>query len=143
MKTYTNFNDYLNETTQLQSTQLLTESTGDNNLVTEFFFLARNCATQSHYLHLMTGSRSDHIALQLFYDGIVPLIDTFVESFGGKFGLMSKTLPTDIKYLTISEFRDWIETNRDKLTDCSELQNAIDEILTLCNTTQNQLENLK
>ena len=138
-----NFNDFLNENMRTKSKRILTEETGDNNIVTEFFFLARNCATQSHYLHLMTGSFAEHSALNEFYDGIIPLTDSFMEAFIGKFGKLSKTMPTDVEYLTVSELRDWIETNRDKLTDCSELQNIVDEIVSFCDSIIYKLENLK
>ena len=138
-----NFNDFLNENTKNKTKRMLTEETGDNDIVTEFFFLARNCATQSHYLHLMTDSFAEHTALNEFYDGVIPLIDSFMESFIGRFGKLSDTMPTDTEHLTISEFRGWVETNRDKLTDCSELQNIVDEIISFCDGIIYKLENLK
>lgn len=144
MKKIVDFTVFLSESLDKNTkSQFITESAGDNDLVTEFFFLARNSATQSHYLHLMTGSYAEHMALGEFYDAIIPLTDSFMESFIGKFGKLSKTMPTDTKYLTVSELRDWIETNRTKLTDCSELQNIIDEFISLCNSIQYKLENLK
>ena len=120
----------------------LAEQTGNNNLVTDFFLLARNSATYAHYLHLNSDSYAEHAFLDEYYKNIIALTDKFIESFIGKFGKLS-SMPTDAKYLSITEFRDWVETNRENITDAPELQSIVDEILVFCNAVAGKLENLK
>ncbi len=45
--------------------------------------------TQAHIFHLQTPSFAAHTALQLYYEGIVPLVDGFVESYQGKNGIIT------------------------------------------------------
>ncbi len=44
--------------------------------------------TQAHIFHLQTQSFAEHMALNVYYDGIVPLIDGIVESYQGKYGIV-------------------------------------------------------
>lgn len=43
---------------------------------------------QAHIYHLQTTSFAQHTALQLYYEGIIPLIDGLVESYQGKHGIL-------------------------------------------------------
>jgi hypothetical protein len=45
--------------------------------------------TQAHIFHLQTPSFAEHMALNAYYDGIVPLIDGLVESYQGKNGIIT------------------------------------------------------
>jgi hypothetical protein len=44
--------------------------------------------TQTHIFHLQTQSFAEHMALNVYYDGIVPLIDGIVEAYQGKYGIV-------------------------------------------------------
>lgn len=44
--------------------------------------------TQAHIWHLSTSSFAEHVALQSYYDDVVELIDTFVEQYQGRFGII-------------------------------------------------------
>jgi hypothetical protein len=44
--------------------------------------------TQTHIFHLQTQSFAEHMALNAYYDGIVPLIDGIVEAYQGKYGIV-------------------------------------------------------
>ena len=44
--------------------------------------------TQAHIFHLQTQSFAEHMALNTYYDGIVPLIDGIVEAYQGKYGIV-------------------------------------------------------
>jgi hypothetical protein len=44
--------------------------------------------TQTHIFHLQTQSFAEHMALNTYYDGIVPLIDGIVEAYQGKYGII-------------------------------------------------------
>lgn len=43
--------------------------------------------TQTHVFHLQTKSFAEHLALQEYYEGIVPLIDILGETWQGKYGI--------------------------------------------------------
>ena len=44
--------------------------------------------TQAHIFHLQTQSFAEHMALNTYYDGIVPLVDGIVEAYQGKYGIV-------------------------------------------------------
>ena len=44
--------------------------------------------TQTHIFHLQTQSFTEHMALNAYYDGIVPLIDGIIEAYQGKYGIV-------------------------------------------------------
>ncbi len=102
--------------------------------------------TQSHIFHWQTvgeHSLAMHQALQLYYEGIVPLIDGFVESYQGKYGIIKgykcpegfsdfESSEALIKYFQDLETK--IESNRDSVKE-SYLQNQIDTFVELINST--------
>jgi DNA-binding ferritin-like protein len=102
--------------------------------------------TQSHIFHWQTTgehSLAMHQALQLYYEGIVPLIDGFVESYQGKYDIMKgykcpesfsdfESAEALIKYFQDLETK--IESNRGSVKE-SYLQNQIDTIVELINST--------
>lgn len=45
--------------------------------------------TQAHVFHLRTKSFAAHKALQAYYEGIVPLLDTWSEAYQGRYGLIN------------------------------------------------------
>jgi hypothetical protein len=45
--------------------------------------------TQAHIFHFKTKSYAEHKALQGYYEGIIPLIDSYIEGFQGKYGILS------------------------------------------------------
>ena len=45
--------------------------------------------TQAHVFHLQTPSFAEHKALNDYYNGIVDLVDGFVESYQGKYGILN------------------------------------------------------
>lgn len=122
---------------------MLKEQTGDIDLTTQFFFISRNAATNAHYLHLMTDSFAQHSALNEFYDGIIEKIDSYIEAYIGKFGKINNVIPNDTPFYSVHEYRNWLEDNRKKLTDASDLQNIIDEILAFTDSIIYKLDNLK
>jgi len=48
-------------------------------------FQSRN---QAHIFHLQTTSFAKHKALNEYYDGIIPLVDSIVEAYQGKYGIL-------------------------------------------------------
>jgi hypothetical protein len=95
-------------------------------------FSARNI---SHIHHWKTKSYAQHVALGGFYDGVIDSVDAIVENFQGLYGdigdveAISGKAPKDIvKYL--SDEADWIEANRDEITQGSDsLGNLVDNLV--------------
>jgi hypothetical protein len=105
---------------------------------------------QAHVFHLQTQSFAEHKALNDYYDGVVDLFDGIIESYQGKYGIIKNFKTFKInqyknKNKTISYFEsllDIIENNRDSVDD-SYLQNQIDTVQELINSTIYKLKYLK
>ena len=104
-------------------------------------------ATNTHFFHWSTDSYSKHKALAKYYDGIVGLTDSFMESYMGKYGKITSFpsqyhLPKEpISYL--KSLQGFVAEARKDLPEDSELQNIVDEIADLINSTVYKLVNLK
>jgi hypothetical protein len=105
--------------------------------------------TNTHILHLTTTSYSEHKALEAFYTEVGDLVDEFVEAFQGKYGLLHDfttdySIPTTaLDYLTY--LKDEVESLRrmPRFPQDSELQNTVDEIAQLIDSTIYKLRFLK
>jgi hypothetical protein len=106
--------------------------------------------TQVHIFHLQTKSYSEHKALQKYYDGIGGLLDGIVESYQGKYDILTgydtiKTVDYKSTEQLISFFKgldDNIEKNRKSVKE-SYIQNQIDTIQELIYSTLYKLRFLK
>lgn len=105
--------------------------------------------TNAHILHFQTRSFAEHMALGEFYSKIGDLVDSFVEAFQGKYGLLTKYKADfelhgqPVQYLLYLQAE--VETNRrmPNFPQDSELQNEIDNIANLINSTLYKLRFLK
>jgi hypothetical protein len=101
-------------------------------------------ATNAHLMHFKTRSYSEHKALRQYYDGIVDLVDTLVESYQGLYGIVEDYpnvyhSPKDpVKYF--ESLQKFVKDARQDLPQDSELQNVIDEIADLINSTTYKLK---
>lgn len=102
--------------------------------------------TNAHVLHLRTRSYSQHKALRKFYEGLIDNIDTLAESYQGRYGIQDyPELPYKQEsdaVMMLRGLRRYIDENRMMMCEHSEIQNTIDEVVTLINTTLYRLENL-
>ena len=106
--------------------------------------------TQAHIFHLQTKTYSEHKALQNYYEGIDGLVDNIVESYQGKYEIITgyKTIKTvDYKSTeqVISYFKELdenIEKNRTSVKE-SYIQNQIDTVQELIYSTLYKLRFLK
>lgn len=96
-------------------------------------FLARDVA---HSVHLSTRSYAKHMALQGFYEDIVPLADKFAEAYQGRHGIIGPVdLLTQESSGNIETFlrqsMESVENMRYKVCEKTDtpLQNIIDEIV--------------
>jgi len=123
----------------------------NNPLVGQFVSTLFASRTQAHIFHLQTPSFAAHMALQGYYDGIIDLVDGFVESYQGKYGIVKgygnialqeyQSCEAIIMYFeTLCMF---IEKSREMITPDSYLQNQIDTIVELIKSTIYKLRFLK
>jgi len=117
--------------------------------VMQFVMCLLHSVTNTHILHLSTQSYAEHKALGEFYSEVGDRVDDFVEAFQGKYGLLTKytsdfELPGDsISYLNYLKIE--VETMRrmPKFPQDSELQNIVDEVAALIDSTLYKLRFLK
>lgn len=105
--------------------------------------------TQSHIWHHQTqglGSFSEHKALENYYETIVPLVDGFVESVQGRYGIIKGYTTTGLvdwseggSMVYFKGLCEYIEKGRGTLPQDSWIQNQIDEIVELLYETKYQL----
>ena len=104
-------------------------------------------ATNAHFFHWSTDSYAQHKALAKYYDQIIGLTDALAESHMGKYGKMT-SFPTvyhqpkdPIRYM--ESLQRFVADARQDLPQDSELQNIVDEIADLINSTTYKLKFLK
>lgn len=118
----------------------------NSNFIGRFVSFCFEARTKTHIAHLQTTSYAEHKALNEFYDGIIPLVDAVAEAYQGKYGIISNYPDT---YLSgsgvevVSGLRTWIYENRKQICSDSNIQNEIDNVLSLCDTTIYKLKFLK
>lgn len=104
--------------------------------------------TQAHIFHLQTRSFAQHKALQDYYDGIIDIVDGFIESYQGKYGIIrGYSSPAVFREDddTVKYFEGLVkftELNRERLPQDTYLQNQVDEIVSLLESTLYKLKNL-
>lgn len=105
--------------------------------------------TNAHILHLSTNSYAAHQALGNFYENIGDLVDGFVEAFQGKYGLLTDYRPVfilaeqPIPYMMYLNDEVKRCRNSSNFPQDTELQNAVDEIVALIDSTLYKLRFLK
>jgi hypothetical protein len=113
----------------------------------EAFALALlNSATCAHIQHWQTRNYATHKALKKYYEAIPDLVDSLAESYMGRNGLLGdfdeefELEKNPVKYF--KALQKYVDENRKHLPNDKELQNIVDEVLNLINTTIYKLENL-
>lgn len=113
----------------------------------EFIAALLHSGTVAHFMHLSTDSFSVHQALNTYYNEIIDLVDQYAEAFMGRYGQIKKwpqefhNAKQPVEYLT--SLKDFVEEARKDLPQDSELQNLVDEIADLINSTLYKLRFLK
>jgi len=109
--------------------------------------------TQAHIFHLQVkgpGAYATHKALNKYYDDIIDLIDGLVESFQGRYGIITGYKGDGVIIEDTSKIIQYfealcmyVEKNRGSLPQDSYLQNQVDEIVALIESTKYKLVNLQ
>lgn len=101
---------------------------------------------QAHIYHLQTNSYTQHAALQGYYDGIVDLIDSLVETFQGRYGILrGYKMDGQIKEdgnptMYFDALCKYVETKRTSIPQDSYIQNEVDNVVALIESTRYKLK---
>lgn len=129
--------------------------TGDQPEVTEdnkaaaFISMILESATQAHIYHLQSDSYAQHMALCAYYTGMPATIDALVEIIQGRYGIV-KGYKAPAPYLednnVVEYFKallDMAESERVNLPQDSNIQNSVDTVVDLIQSTLYKLTFLK
>jgi DNA-binding ferritin-like protein len=104
-------------------------------------------ATNAHFFHWSTDSYSKHKALGRYYDEIVELVDDLAEAYMGCYEQL-KTFQSvyhqpkeAVKYM--ESLKNFVDDARKDLPQETQIQNIIDEIAQLIDSTLYKLRFLK
>lgn len=103
-------------------------------------------STVTHFMHLQSKSYAQHVALGEYYDKIVDLVDAWAEAYQGCYGEIIGPYPTDfhaaksspLEYIEM--LKDYVEKVRKMLPEESQLQQLVDNIAELVDTTAYKLK---
>ena len=123
----------------------------NNAIMGQFISTLFASRTQAHIFHLQTPSFAAHKALNDYYDEIVGITDGLVESYQGKYGII-----TGYGNIALQEYQSceaiimffetlcmYVEKSREMICQDSYIQNQIDEIVALIKSTIYKLRFLK
>jgi len=122
------------------------ESSNHNEDFCEMVCQLLHSQTQVHIFHLGTKSYAEHKALQKFYESIDALTDGLIESYQGKYGLLSnyksyKNQSYKNKNQVLKYFKGLLNTIEEKRDCCDDsyIQNQIDTVQELIYSTMYKL----
>ena len=103
--------------------------------------------TNAHFMHLQTKSYSEHKALGRYYETVIDLADRWAEAYQGCYQVID-SYPSDfhiakVPLIYIEKIKNFVDAIRKLLPDDNQLQNSIDEIVELLDSTCYKLKNFK
>ena len=110
----------------------------------EFFLKLLHASTNGHLLHLQTKSYSEHKALQGYYEGLPDAVDTIIEQYQGAYQAIVEypniyEPPKADALQEVTSIRDFIVANRSVVGPYTSLQNEVDALLSLVESTMYKL----
>lgn len=122
----------------------------DNLTTGEYFGTIMESVQTIWKYHLQATKHSVHIILNEYYEEAQDLVDSIIENFQGRWGIVRDYTncicgceKTPSQYLC--ELRNFVEKGREQfetIKDCSEIMSDIDSLLSLINSTLYKLNNL-
>ena len=114
----------------------------------EFFLTLLHAATNAHILHLRSRSYSEHMALGAFYEELPDLVDSVIEGWQGKNSQLIEYPntyypPVESALSMVQGLSNYVQANRGVVGTDSELQNDMDAIQSLIDSTIYKLTFLK
>ena len=141
---------FLREQEEEENTQSENNESKSSSGFKDMVSILLHSQTQVHIFHLQTKSYAEHKALQGYYEGIDVLVDGLIESYQGKYDVITqynsiknedyKSNEQIIKYFKALD--TMIEKNRKGVKE-SFIQNQIDTVQELINSTVYKLRFLK
>ena len=106
----------------------------------EFFLKLLHAATNGHILHLQTKSYSEHKALQKYYEELPDLVDAIIEQWQGAYQKIVEypatyEAPNPDALQEVMAVRDFLAKNRAIVGDYTSIQNQVDELMSLLDST--------
>ena len=106
----------------------------------QFFLKLLHAATNGHILHLQTKSYSEHKALQAYYEGLPDLVDNIIEQWQGAYQIIVEypsnyEAPNSDALQEVTAVRDFVVKNRAIVGDYTSIQNQVDELMSLLDST--------
>jgi hypothetical protein len=121
-----------------------------DGVVGTFVSTLLHSATLTHLMHFKSKSYSEHVALGAYYDAIPELVDGLVESIQGAYETIIDPYPAmfgngnnDEPLAYMISLRNYVRDYRQQMPQDSEIQNEIDNVANLLNTTVYKLKFLK
>lgn len=116
----------------------------DNTDAALFIATLLVAAPVAHMLHLSTRSFAEHKALERLYSELPSAVDELAECYQGCYGRIGSyprvMLPRMEKPSQfVAGLVEFVEDNRENVSDDSQIQNVIDEIAQLLDSTAYQL----
>jgi hypothetical protein len=120
--------------------------------IAQFVSTLLNSRQQAHVFHWQTvgeGSFAVHKALNEYYDEIVEAVDGLVESYQGKYGIIKgynlsfQVREDNNPIIYFHGLAQYVDNARTKIPQDSYLQNQVDEIVNLIDSTRYKLQNLR
>jgi hypothetical protein len=102
--------------------------------------------TQAHIFHLQSNSYAQHMALGAYYDEIIEATDALVELIQGRYGILrGYTSPATFKEDsdTVGYFEallKYVDLNRKNLPQDSNIQNQVENVIDLVDSTLYKLK---
>ena len=124
------------------------DDTSQDKIVSIFALMCLHAVTNGHINHWRAKTFSIHSALGEFYTGLQEGIDAVVEAYMGKYGVLEDytefySLPSKDPIQELEQLSNAVKEVRAKLPQDSELQNLIDEIADLIDSTLYKVRFLK
>lgn len=113
----------------------------DEQSVANCVLTLMHAATSAHILHLQTRSYAQHMALGSLYEGLPGLVDDVIEAWQGKNGKIVYAYvggyqpPKDTPLIFVENLSNYFQNIRSVFGPDSEIQNMLDEIQALFDST--------
>ena len=126
------------------------EQSEEKAALTELVKCLLNSAIITHIMHWQTESYAAHQALGEYYSEIPELVDAAVEAYQGKTSIILRGFPIEMESYEDMQPLAYMEYLSQKLMDCralfgddSEIQNLVDSIAELIDSTMYKLRRFK